>query len=162
MNYDYPLIMLSLPFIALLTAYGIWKGFVKLFKWARQKAYQCSIVVLSQFTYVKELQREIESLSHKLVLKEDEIRLLKETFLVKTEKNGQTRFTLPTENKPYIQRVTTKQGTIELVWKDTLAYQSHMQGKIPVTRNGKTLWVMALEPGDKEIKLSQFYIERKI
>ena len=162
MNYDTPLVMLSAPFLALLTVYGIWKGFKKLFRWVRRVLYRCSIVVLSQFTYVRELQHEIESLSFKLVRLQEENALLTDMYLVKTEKGGQMKFTLPTENKPYIQKVTTKNGTIEYSWKDTLAYQSHMQGKIPVTRNGKTFWVTSPEPGDKEIKLSQFYIERKI
>ena len=162
MNYDYPLIMLSLPVIALITAYGIWKVVVRLFRWVRRVMYQFSIVVLSQFTYVKELQHEIESLHSKLVLKEEEIKLLTETYMVKTEKSGQMRFQLPTENKPYVQTVTTGKGTFKLFWNDVNSYQSHMSGKIPVTRNGKTVWVTEKEPNDKEINLSRFYNERKI
>ena len=162
MNYDYPLIMLSLPVIALITAYGIWKVVVRLFRWVRRMVYQFSIVVLSQFTYVKELHAELDDLRSKLVLKDDEIKLLTETYMVKTEKSGQMRFQLPTENKPYTQTVVTNKGTFKLFWNDVTAYQSHMLGKIPVTRNGKTLWVKELEPNDKEINLSRFYNERKI
>ena len=162
MNYDYPLVMLSLPVLALLTAYGVWKGFKKLFRWVRRVLYQCSIVVLSQFTYVRELQHEIESLSFKLVRLQEENALLTDMYLVKTEKGGQMKFTLPTENKPYIQKVTTKNGTIEYSWKDSIAYQSHMQGKIPVIRNGVTMWVTSVGIGDEKLELKKFYFERKI